>query len=165
MEWIKDWLLGVACAAMIVTLAQRLTPAGAAGKIGRLTGGLVLLLAAVQPVLRVDPAAILDAAAGYGQAWSAQAPASLEETTGQLLKTIIAQRTGAYIVDKAAGLGAACQVEVTVGEQTGDGYPLPESVVITGALTADQQAALTQQIAAELDIPADRQIYERGDGA
>ena len=164
MEWMKDWLMGVACAALIVALAQRLAPSGAAGKLGRLTGGLVLLLAAIQPVIQVDPAALLAGAGEYGQAWSAQAP-SLDQTNGQLLKTIIAQRTGAYILDKAAGLGAACQVTVTVGEQTEDSYPLPEAVVITGALTAEQQAALTQQIAADLGIPPERQTYERGDGA
>lgn len=56
MEVIRDWLVGITCAAMVVALAESLTPQGTIRKIGRFTGGLVLLLAVVQPVMKLDEA-------------------------------------------------------------------------------------------------------------
>lgn len=50
----KEWLLGVVAAALAVSVAQALTPAGAVKKVGRLVGGLILLLAAARPLLRLD---------------------------------------------------------------------------------------------------------------
>lgn len=50
-EWLREWLLGVVAAAMAVALIQSLTPKGTVGKIGRLAGGLLLLLAIVRPLL------------------------------------------------------------------------------------------------------------------
>ena len=44
MSWFRTYLMGVVSAAMVVALAQALTPEGAVKKIGRLVGGIVLLL-------------------------------------------------------------------------------------------------------------------------
>lgn len=52
--FLKDWLLGVVAAALAVSVAQALTPAGTVKKVGRLVGGLVLLLAVARPLLRMD---------------------------------------------------------------------------------------------------------------
>ena len=54
MELLRQWLVGITCAAMIVALADSLTPSGTVRKIGRMAGGLLLLVAVVQPVLHVD---------------------------------------------------------------------------------------------------------------
>ena len=87
----------------------------------------------------------------------------LEETDLELMKTIIAERTGAYILDKAEDLGAHLeQVTVTCQIGTGD-MPYPAAVMITGSLDEDQRRTLTRQIEADLAIPADRQTYESGD--
>ena len=51
MELLRQWLVGVTCAAMIIALADSLTPSGTVRKVGKLVGGLVLLLAVLQPVL------------------------------------------------------------------------------------------------------------------
>ena len=65
LELIRGWLVGVTCAAMIAALAQSLTPAGPIRKIGRLTGGLVLLIAVLQPVLALDTTALSQALTDY----------------------------------------------------------------------------------------------------
>ena len=54
MELLRQWLVGVTCAAMIIALADSLTPPGTVRKVGKLVGGLVLLLAVLQPVLTFD---------------------------------------------------------------------------------------------------------------
>ena len=53
-ELIREWLVGITCGAIIVALADGLSPNGTVRKIGRLTGSLVLVLAMIQPVLRID---------------------------------------------------------------------------------------------------------------
>ena len=39
LELIRQWLVGITCAAMVVALAEGLTPPGTIRKIGKLTGG------------------------------------------------------------------------------------------------------------------------------
>ena len=132
MELLRQWLVGVTCAAMIIALADSLTPSGTVRKVGKLVGGLVLLLAVLQPVLTFDYSAMAIAATDYQAAFGAY-DLELEETNLDLMKTIIAERTGAYILDKAEALGVPCErvtVTCTVGE---DGVPYPSAVSITGA--------------------------------
>ena len=104
MELLRQWLVGVTCAAMIIALADSLTPSGTVRKVGKLVGGLVLLLAVLQPVLTFDYSAMAIAATDYQAAFGAY-DLELEETNLDLMKTIIAERTGAYILDKAEAFG------------------------------------------------------------
>lgn len=66
MDWFRSWLLGVVAAALAVAMAQALTPEGAVKKVGKLVGGLVLLLAVTKPILQLDPGDLAVAAAAYG---------------------------------------------------------------------------------------------------
>ena len=140
-ELIKSWLVGITCAAMVVALAEGLMPDGVVRKVGRLTGALVMLLAVIQPVLQVDGAALASSLTQY-RAQAAGYSQSLEEENRELMKKLIAEQAGAYILDKAQALGAA-----------------PTSVTVRGDLTQSQIAALTRQIAADFAIPAQRQTY------
>ena len=163
MELLRRWLVGVTCAAMIIALADSLTPSGTVRKVGKLVGGLVLLLAVLQPVLTFDYSAMAIAATDYQAAFGAY-DLELEETNLDLMKTIIAERTGAYILDKAAELGISCQeVRVTCAVEE-NGVPYPASVVLVGDLTEEEQARLSRRIEADLAIPAERQSYEKGGG-
>lgn len=159
LELMRQWLLGLTCAALVIAIAESLTPAGTIRKIGRLTGGLVLLLAMLNPLLRVDGEALTRALTeyrlsldGYGE--------ELEAENRVLMKDIIEERSGAYIQDKAEDMGINCQVTVET-EEAGE-WPVPESVTVFGALTAEEQARLTHEIEADFAIPAERQYYESG---
>ena len=130
-------------------------------KAGRLVCGLVLVLAMVRPVLSLDPRTLADNAARIGG--ELQNESELPQEDDALLKTLIAEKSGAYIVDKAGELGADCRAEVTV--QTGEsGYPVPWSAVVRGTMTGTQREKLSDAIGTDLDIPADRQRFEE-DGA
>ncbi|WP_186564428.1 stage III sporulation protein AF [Lawsonibacter celer] len=159
LELIRSWLIGITCAAMIVALAEGLTPPGAIRKVGKLTGGLVLLLAILQPILGLDGAALTRSLTEYRLDLSAYSD-SLEEENGELMKEIIAEQSAAYIVDKAAELGISCQVTVET-VQDGD-YPVPETVTVIGELDMAQQEALKRQIETDFAIPAQRQYYKSG---
>lgn len=161
LELIRSWLVGITCAAMIVALAEGLMPPGAVRKVGKLTGGLVLLLAILQPVLKLDGTALTRALMEYRVDLSAYGD-ELEEENGELMKAIIAEQSAAYIVDKAASMGIGCSVDVTVNQE-GD-YPVPETVTVTGTLTGPQREQLTRQIEADFAIPAERQHYQSESG-
>ena len=155
MTILREWLLGVVAAALVISLAQALTPEGTVKKVGKLVGGLVLLLAVVGPVVRVDPAAL----AGL---WTASEYEEAAARSGEeVMKILIAQKTGAYIVDKGQSLG--CQVteaEVTVADD-GSGWPVPRSVVVKGDWTPEQREALRRAIEEELAIPPARQLFQK----
>lgn len=92
-------------------LAEGLTPPGTIRKIGKLTGGLVLLVSILQPVVELDPAALTRSLTEYKLELGAYS-AQLEEENGELMKSIIEEQSAAYILDKAAQQGIACQVTV-----------------------------------------------------
>lgn len=159
MEFLRTWILGVTAAALAVALAQALAPEGPVKRAGRLVCGLVLVLAMVRPVLSLDPQTLADNAARMGS--GIQNESELPQADDALMKTLIAEKAGAYIVDKAGELGGTCRAEVEV--RTGEsGYPVPWSVTVRGSLTAVQRERLTGSIAEELAIPADRQRFEEG---
>lgn len=151
--FLKTWLLGITAAALAVALAQALTPAGTVKKIGKLIGGLVLLLAAVRPLAELDRDALTAARAASGQAQTETAQAGEE-----VLKTLIEQKTAAYIANKGAELGCQITAAVTVQDEE-HGWPMPWSVEVTGCWTAEQQSALCDAICADLNIPKERQTF------
>lgn len=157
-ELLRSWLVGITCAAMAVALAESLAPNGAVRKVGRLTGGLVILLALLQPIVTLDMTNLSGILAEY-RVEAAGYSDHLEGENEKLMKAIIAEQTGAYILDKAAVLGiGSCEVTVQVADRE-KGYPTPESVTVMGSITEDQQKILSRQIEANLAISADRQTY------
>lgn len=157
-ELIRNWLLGVTCAAMLLALAEALTPEGSVKRICKLAGGVVLLLAAIGPVAKLEEADFARITERY-QSRAEEYREALDEETENLYETIIAEKTGAYILDKAKELGMTCQVSVTVGWEA-DGTPRPAAVILRGAWTREQKEELTQIIASDLGIPAAMQYYK-----
>ena len=159
LDIIRQWLLGITCAALVAGLAESLTPPGAVRKVGRLTGGLVLLIAMLHPLLALDQDALTRALTEYRLELSTYSD-ELEEENQSLMKGIIEERSNAYIQDKAEQMGIECQISVEVGEE-GE-WPVPESVTVFGSLTEEQRAELTQAIEVDFAIPAERQSYQSG---
>ena len=153
MSILKDWLLSVTAAALALALAQALTPEGTVKKIGALIGGMILLLVLVKPVMAIDLEDLADWTARYIP------QTEIEPDQGeQMMKSLIAQKTSAYIVDKGAALGCDCRVTVTVVTDE-SGWPVPWAAEITGSFTPEQRAALEEVLAQELGIPQARQTF------
>ncbi|MBO5034325.1 MAG: stage III sporulation protein AF [Oscillospiraceae bacterium] len=150
---VKDWLLSVTAVALIVALAQAMVPEGAVKKIGALIGGMVLLTVLLRPVAALDLEELTRWTAAY-------VPTEDTEINqgGQMMKSLIAQKTSAYIVDKGAALGLVCEAEVRV-ETDESGWPVPWEAEITGALSPEQRSALSQALEEELGIPPTRQYF------
>jgi len=141
---------------MVIAVAEALMPEGSVKKVGRLTGGLILILGLVQPLVRLDYEDLYDLVNTLPEKNVSQE--ELLEDSAQTLKTSIERELASYIVDKAAQFGATCGAAVTcrLGE---DGIPVPERVTVSGALTGEQKAALSAWLEEDLGLPREAQLY------
>ena len=157
-ELVRQWLLGVACTALILAVADSLAPVGSVKKICRLAGGLALLLAAVSPLLRLDGKALAEALEGY-RAQVRSYEEALEEQNHLFYQTVIEESAAAYIVDKAEEMGIFCQAEVTFSYDE-DGVPCPWEVTARGDWTDGARETLERLLEDDLGVPPQRQHYE-----
>ena len=158
-EFLRNWLLGITAAAIVLALADGLMPEGSVKRIGKIAGGLFLMLAILRPVLSVDYEILAGSMADYRYQVQ-QYSASIEIENERLKKIIIEDRTGAYIRDKAVELGIDCSVTVECQMNEEDQY-YPSSVILRGEMTQGQMQELTRVIESEIAIPAEMQRFER----
>ena len=160
-EIVRQWLTGFTSAALIVALADGLMPKGPVKQAGKLICALVVLCVVLRPVVVMTVPDVDEIAqATWDQTENRRV--ILEQRNDELLKTLIARESAAYIVDKAARLGAVCQVQVECAPKEG-GVWHPHCAYITGQLDSSQRSELTKAIQIELDIPPERQIYAGGE--
>lgn len=158
-EFLRNWLLGITCAAMVLTLAESIVPEGSGKRVCHLAGGLVLLIASLSPVIKLEMNDLIGISDRYEQA-SAEMEQSLQTENEFLYECIIEEQTAAYILDKAKELEVNCKVSVTV-RQTDAGLVIPYAVSVEGTLTGEQEKCLSQFLTADLGIPLERQHFER----
>ena len=153
---VRAWLASIAAVTLILTVAQTLAPEGTIRKITGFTGGLLLLAALLQPALKTDLGRLRLDFSDYERAVRERTE-ELEAAGKEELEGLIARRAAAYISDKADALGL--RVTARVETQPGpDGTPLPHGAELTGPYARE----LADWIAAELGIPAERQVWHEG---
>lgn len=157
LELLRTWLLGVILASMVVAAANGLMPEGPVKRAGRLAGGLVLILALLQPLARPEISGLIPPVVPL-------VPTERTEDGGETaifnsMQDVIEEETSAYAMGKGKELGASPDVRIGC-RAGGGGIPVPWQAEIRGSLTEGQKADLTQWIAEELRIPAERQYYD-----
>lgn len=149
----STWLMGILAASLVLSLLEAVTPHGAIKGVMKLTGGVVILLVLLQPLttFRLEELE-----------WRYQLQ---EETLEQQImryrdgylgemEIIIAQKTAAYISDKAAQLGICCCAEVET--ELRNTVPVPVAV----RLDVPRENSLSQWIENELGISREQQYWE-----
>lgn len=156
MDGVRSYLISVVAVSMIAVLACALVRKGQMQKLVRFTAGILVLLTAISPLLRLDLRKLADR---LQEAESAIAydPSRIAGSSREMLISLIKSNTETYIEDKAASLGATVQAEVAV---SGEEYPAPNSVVVTGTLSAEQVQALEAYLEDALGIPRERQEWK-----
>ena len=152
----KAYLIRLTAAAILAALVRRMAPTGGTGKAARLGAGLLILLTAFGPLVRLDT---VSAAKSFVEE-AFYDPLTVEDfsvETNNLLSDLISQEAETYILDKAQVNGLDLTVEVET--KVVDTYPVPWSAVIRGSLTATEQVELSQIIAQDLGIPEERQEW------
>ena len=147
----RTWLTSVVAVSLLLAVVQTLVPEGTLRRTASFTGGLLLLVVLLRPLLALDELR-LDLS-GYREAVR-EREAELESSVDEALSSVIAERTEAYISDKAAALGLT--VTARVEARTGaDGVTVPWSAEVTGPWSSE----LSSYMAEELGIPPERQVY------
>ena len=148
----REWLTGLVAVSLLLAAAQTLLPEGSVRRIFSFTGGLVLLLVLLRPLLGADLEGLSPDLAGYQAAVEVRRE-ELEEAGKTELAALIEARTAAYISDKADALGLA--VTARVETRTEDGVPVPWAAELSGP----RSEALADWIQEELGIPRGRQSW------
>lgn len=144
----SEWLIGITAAAILAAVARCLMPPGAVQQVGGLVCAMVMLWAVLKPVPFL--AASLTGKVGPVEQ-NERVEAELRSGTEQLLKSFIERECEAYIVDKAAQLGADCTVRVTCS-MSQDGTWEAGRVRVDGTLTGQQRTELERLITAEFGL-------------
>ena len=150
-EVFRQMLVGVTAAAILAGVSLQFVKEGPLHEAVRVAAGLMLTLALLRPLTELqwtEPELAWD-----GPAQEALAEAYRQDRE-EALSAVIAEKTRAYIWDKADRLGLRCTVEVTVsaGES---GIPLPDTVTVRGSYSA----ALAAYIEEEVGVPPEKQIW------
>lgn len=150
---VRMWLLGVTVTSFLLSLAETLVTQEGVRRVLRLSGGVLLILVMVRPLL-----GLVGEVPAFSFSQYAEEAAALEENFEQrqeeTLSALIAEETAAYISDKAEEMGISCGVTVAVGVE--DGVPLPKAV----EMTIPYHAGLSQWLERELKIGEEKQVWQ-----
>jgi len=163
MELIRTWILTVTVSAMIIALAEGLMPQGTVKRVGRLTGGLVLMLGILQPLVHMDYDELFLVANGLGEV-VVESREEQDMRNNEAMKSIIEKELSAYALDKAQTLGLGCTVSITCHLGEND-VPYPDQAVVTGLSGEARKQTMMRLLREDLGIPDARQIYEGGEEA
>ena len=152
MEAVRAWLTSVVLVSVLLSAAQSLIPPGSVRKAAGFTGGLILLLVLLRPVLGADLERLTWDLEPYRAAIEERRE-ELEAAGSAELAAVIAEETAAYISDKADALGLAVTARVQV--KTRDGLPVPWAAELTGRRSEELAAWIEE----ELGIPRGRQDW------
>ncbi|MBR5533463.1 MAG: hypothetical protein IKU62_01280 [Ruminiclostridium sp.] len=156
MELLRTWVLGVTAASLVIAVAQALMPQGTVKKVGKFTGGLILVLVLLRPLTGLDYQDL------YGRVSALPAGAISQEDLAEQgnlhLEEGIEGELAAYIAEKGDALGCPCKVQVDCLPDEA-GVPIPTRVTITGIFTPEQQESLGDMITQDLGITPENQQY------
>ena len=153
MEGVREWMFCVVTVSMLSAAAQTLVPEGTLRRTASFIGGLILMLVILRPLTGMG-AAGLELRLDRHRREIAVRQTELELAGEKELAELIAERTGAYIVEKGDALGIRVRVRVLT-ETGADGIPVPAAAELTGGYSE----ALAVYMEQELGIPAERQVW------
>lgn len=152
-QMLKEWLFGLVAAAMLLAMLNTLLPKRVFQAIGKVTGGLILMLVLLRPILGLRWDDLSGKCRDYEQQIEQQTEAYTRENQREM-ENIIEQRLNAYIWETAAQMGLDCKAEVET--QLRDGVPYPVSVT----LYREYHEELSNRISQELGIAPEQQRWE-----
>lgn len=156
MNWIRNYLLSVTAAAIVCAIAKALVGHKSAhSHLIQLISGIFLSAIVIAPLLKINVPDIED----YMNTVTAESNAAVDHGiiySNSEVAALIKEKTQAYILDKAAALGADIQVDVLLSDEN---PPIPERVFIRGTVSPYNKLQLTRCISEQLDIPEEAQIW------
>lgn len=156
MESIRTYLLQITVAAMFCGIATGvLGKKGMLGTTVKLLAGIFMALAVVAPWVNIR----IDSFDSFLNGISLDGSAAVSEgeiSATNAMKSIIKERTEAYILDKADTLGADVTADVSLNVEA---IPAPTGVRISGKFSPYAKSVLSAYIADDLGISLEDQIW------
>lgn len=157
MSGIKNYLLSMAASAFLLSLVLAVLPKGKIHRISRFAGALLLILAVIAPIARIDADDISQSIAKF-QMQTQQLQTGIEVRNREILSQLIKEQCQAYILDKAEAMGVSVSVEISLSEERD--YPYPVSVVLQGNVSPEDRGHLERIIEQDIGIPPERQEWK-----
>ena len=139
---------------MVLSVLYALIPKGAILTAAKCAGSLILILVMLRPLvtLRVED---LELSYDVWEERTAEQTEQLTQDNLSSMEALIEEECSAYISEKAAQLGLTVKAEVLC--EVRDGVPFPAEVT----LDTPYNEMLSDTIAADLDIPYDKQHWQK----
>ena len=152
MSGIGSYILLVTAAALLVSILRKLTGSGGMGELVKLLGGVFLAVTVLSPLVKLELPELswLDDFSEEGQAAARDGEALARDYSA----AIISRELEAYILDKAAILGAELTAAVKLDDEG-----MPVSVILSGEISPGNRAALARIIEQELGLGEEAQIW------
>ncbi len=154
MASVRTYLVSLLSAALFCSVLTALTgKKQAVGKIMHLLCGIFMSVCALGPLISLQ----LDRFTVYTAGLAAEADAAVQEGSqmaAQAMDEIIIEKTETYILEKAASMGAALEVEVELRDH------IPIGVELKGPASPAVRSRLTDWITDNLEIPAEAQKWK-----
>ena len=156
MDTLGSLILSVTMAAILFSLlSSLLDKKGSAHALLKLVGGLYLTFTIISPIGKFDLDILDDITMPYwdeGKRIAAQG----QSTSQEELRSIIKQRSEAYILDKATSYQAQLTVEVTLSQ---DKIPAPNGAFLQGSISPYAKSNMQQWIQDTIGIPKENQVW------
>ena len=155
---IGEWIRSMAGAALVCGIALALTPAGRVKHVLKIISGAVMAIALISPLLGGKLELLpMDISKYRDEAAIVAGDAEKEQTN--LNRTIIEQKLGSYILDKAQSLGID-DLSLSVVLKWGDeGFWYPYEISLITNAPPLEKKGLATYIEGELGIPESRQYF------
>ncbi len=151
---IREWLCSIVICTLFLSILRAMLPEGAVKQVGNFTGGLLLLLCVLSPLLHLDGLSSEFNFSEYRSDFEEQQKLWAEDGERALTQRI-EEETESYISDKANAIGAEVSVSVET-EKRKDGIIVPTMVHLTGPYVSELSVCIQQ----ELGIPPERQVWD-----
>ena len=153
-EILRNWILGLAGAAVFCVLCSAVTPDGSVKRVQKMLCGVVMTLALLSPIKGLDMSGYsLNLARCRQQA--EEIGATAQEISDSLSRTFIEERCAAYILDKARLLGSEPGAVRVTARWSSEGVWYPAEAEIE----AQYDRRLSDKIEEELGITAQNQHW------
>ena len=156
MDGIREYLVQVTAAGLICGVVNTLV--GKKGSVAasvRVMTVILMVVTMASPLVKLRLTGISDFLNEIrfdGSLYAQQGSQASKDAVSDIIK----ERTEAYILDKAASLGADIRVELALSQ---DELPVPVSVTIYGAVSPVGKRRLQEVIRDELGIPLEAQKW------
>ena len=149
---VREWIRSIVMVTMLLSVGQAMVPEGQIRKIFSFSGGLVLVIVLLHPVLGLEGSVLIEPLEVYERQIFKQKE-DLEQMVRAEQETIIEENLTAYISDKAEALEEGGSVRIRA-ETAEDG-----TVTLSAELVGQPSEPLTEYLEQELGIPRERQVW------